>query len=251
MAPRATRRHTPPAGGAKSDLVRFPRPTLAVDVAVLTVPPGDWAGAPSTADGLAVLLVRRDGSTEPGTWALPGSMARERERLADAVLRTLHDKCGIEGLAPRQLAAFDDPDRDERGWVISMAHADAVPFDRLLAALEARHDLTVAPVDGQAAVAPVEAADVPDLELLPFDHAQIVRLAVDDLRERYRRSPDPAGLIDEPFTLLELRRLHEAVLGEPLQKDTFRRQMAPQLEELDELSDGTVGRPARLHRHRS
>lgn len=146
--------------------------------------------------------------------------------------------CGIEGLAPRQPVAFDVPERDQRGWVISSAHADAVPFDRLAYALDGRDDLTVASVDG------------PGDQALPFDHEQIVRLAVDDIRERYRRAPDPAGLIGDRFTLLELRRLHEAVLGEPLQKDTFRRQMAPQLEELDERSDGTVGRPARVYRRR-
>ncbi|HEX5947428.1 MAG TPA: hypothetical protein VFY82_14175, partial [Acidimicrobiales bacterium] len=85
---------------------------------------------------------------------------------------------------------------------------------------------------------------------LPFDHDAIAALAARDLRARYRAAPDPAALTPEPFTLLDLRRTHEAVLGEPIQKDTFRRQVVPSLIDLDRLSDGTVGRPARLYRRR-
>ena len=35
------------------------------------------------------------------------------------------------GLNPRQLHVFDAPDRDDRGWVLSVAHCDVVPVDRL------------------------------------------------------------------------------------------------------------------------
>ncbi|MDP1878599.1 MAG: NUDIX hydrolase, partial [Actinomycetota bacterium] len=55
-----------------SDLDRFPRPSVAVDVAVMTVTPDH---------GLGVLLHRRTGDRS-GQWALPGRFLRERERLA-------------------------------------------------------------------------------------------------------------------------------------------------------------------------
>jgi ADP-ribose pyrophosphatase YjhB (NUDIX family) len=229
------------------DLLAHPRPSLAVDVAVLTVAPLDPADEPR----LAVLLLRRDAAPKAGAWSLPGSFVRERERLADAVLRTLADKCGIGGLAPRQLHVFDDPARDDRGWVVSVAHTDVVPADRLAPALADRDDLILAPVASAVAVgvgsrSPVE---LPGRQAsLPFDHAQIVALAVHDLRERYQATPDPAGLLPEPFTFLALRRTHEAVLGEPQQKDTFRRRMLPLLVEDGEIARGGVGRPAQLYR---
>jgi hypothetical protein len=83
---------------------------------------------------------------------------------------------------------------------------------------------------------------------LPFDHESIVRLAVDDLRRRYRERPDPARFLPEPFTLLQLRRVHEAVLGHRLQKDTFRRMVAPFLHSMGAVARGDVGRPAVLYR---
>jgi ADP-ribose pyrophosphatase YjhB (NUDIX family) len=216
-------------------------------VAVLTVAPV----GPDAAPGLAVLLLRRDAAPRAGAWGLPGSFVRERERLAAAVLRTLADKCGIGGLAPRQLHVFDDPARDDRGWVVSVAHTDVVPLDRLGPALTGRDDLALAPVApavaaGVGSPSPVE---LPGRQTsLPFDHDEIVARAVLDLRDRYRATPDPAGLVPEPFTFLALRRTHDAVLGRPQQKDTFRRRMLPLLVEDGEIARGGVGRPAQRYR---
>ena len=226
--------------GSSADLASFPRPSVAVDVAVLSVVP-DSSGA----DRLSVLLLRRSTDTERGRWSLPGSFVRERERLDEAVQRTLRDKCGIEGLSPRQLVVLDDPDRDSRGWVLSVAHLDAVPVSEA-GSLFSREDLRWAPIrrGGSAALAPERQKG------LPFDHDRIVAHAVEQFRAGHLEAPDPYGLLEEPFTVLELRRLHEAVAGEELQKDTFRRAMLPRLVATNSVESGTVGRPARRYRRR-
>ena len=56
--------------------------------------------------------------------------------------------------------------------------------------------------------------------------------------------PTPTELLDEPFTLLELQRLHEAVAGERLMRDAFRRKMQPQLRPTGQRARGVVGKPA-------
>lgn len=201
----------------------YPRPSVAVDTAVLTVPEGPDAQ-------LSVLLVRRAGRHRRGQWLLPGTFVHPGETLADAALRALSTKAGIAGLNPRQLHVFDDPRRDDRGWVMSVAHVDVVPVDRLAAGLDAGSVLR--PVDAVRGLA--------------FDHDQIVRLAVEAVRSDYRRQPDPAGLLPEPFTLFELQRVHEAVLGHTVVKDTFRRHMEPMLQPTRGVRTGTVGKPARL-----
>lgn len=236
----------------KTDLNAFPRPSLAVDVAVLTVTDGR----------LVVVLWRRTGRTETGRWALPGSFVKKKERLAEAVQRTLLTKCGIRGLAPTQLQVMDDPERDSRGWVVSVAHLDVVQAT----SLDDRGP------DGEVALAPVRATTtgsegltgrdsrtgrrrrasilhLPDgQKRLPFDHEDIVDLAVEELRSAYRERPDPHGLLGSRFSILQLRRLHEAVAGAPIQKDNFRRAMVPHLQQLEEFDEGARGRPARLYR---
>ena len=206
----------------------YPRPSVAVDTALLTVPLADrrltWTPRPPE---LCVLLVS-GGAREDAR--LPGTFLHEGERLADAVVRSLAEKAGVRGLAPRQLRVFDDPARDERGWVLSVAHVAAVPWAALEGVLDGR----------------VELRPVAEARGFPFDHDEIVAAAADALRADYREAPDPAGLLPEPFTLRQLQHVHQAVLGEELPKDSFRRRMEPLLEPVGEWTSGTVGKPARL-----
>jgi ADP-ribose pyrophosphatase YjhB (NUDIX family) len=197
----------------------YPRPSVAVDVALLTVRDGR----------LEVLVHERVTGFEAGRRSLPGTFVHVDELLADAALRALHDKVGVTGEQPEQLGVFDDPARDDRGRVLSVAHADLVPLERL-----------------GVADTMVPAHDPGDLS---FDHAAIARRAVEWARDLYRDRPDPRGLAGSEFTLFELQRVHEAVLGERLQKDTFRRRMLGSLRETGASSSGSVGKPARLFTH--
>src|SRR3954470_2991668 len=88
-------------------LADYDHPSVAVDTALLTLPP----------DGqLSVVLVKDSGA---GDWRLPGTFLHLGETLADAVQRSLKVKAGVGGRSPKQLHVFDDPNRDDRGWVLS------------------------------------------------------------------------------------------------------------------------------------
>lgn len=200
----------------------YPRPSVAVDTALLTI---------DTDLELCVLLVRRPGRSG-ALWALPGTFLHEGERLGDAVRRSLREKAGVTGLSPQQLGVLDDPGRDDRGWVISVAHLDTIRHSDVAAVTGGRKGVRLAPVRS--------------LPRLAFDHAEVVARAVRVIREEYAGVPDPRRFLSEPFTLAQLQAVHEAVAGEAFQKDTFRRRMAPLLVETDALSSGSVGRPARL-----
>jgi len=216
-------------------LADYPKPSVAVDTAVLTLAPrpNPTPGAPP--HRLSVLLVRRpEGSSGP-QWALPGTFLHQGERLADAVTRSLTQKAGVTGGHPAQLAVFDDPDRDERGWVLSVAHLAVIPYVALAGALRADPNrIRLAPVSQPGP--------------LPYDHTEIVAAAMKELRQRYADRPDPERLLGTRFTFRELRDVHEAIAGKTLQKDTFRRAMDPLLRGTGKLSSGTVGRPSQQFR---
>ena len=208
-------------------LADYPRPSLAVDVALLTVVDG----------GLAVLLHKAEEGFAVGKWALPGTFVREDELLSHAALRVLREKGGVAGESPRQLRAFDALDRDERGRVVTVAHVDLVPAEGLESA-------QLAPIVGEHVIIPGRQ------QRLPFDHDQIVAEAVRWARAEYTERPDPCGLLGEEFTMYHLRKMHEAVLGgtETPAKDTFRRRMEGLVVETGGMSSGSVGKPARLFR---
>jgi 8-oxo-dGTP diphosphatase len=206
----------------------YPRPSMAVDAALLTVMPDE--------DCLSVLQVRRSDAADgdPAGWGLPGTFLHEGEVLIDAVQRCLRGKAGVEGTNPRQLHVFDKPDRDDRGWVLSVAHMDVVRPEDLDGRIEA-----------QTRIVP---ADNPGI--LPYDHTEIIQRAVATVRASYELGPDPERLLPGPFTILELRLLHEAVVGRKFQRDTFRRLMEPQLTGTGRMTSGARGRPAELFRHK-
>lgn len=210
-------------------MAEYPHPSLAVDVALLTVVDGH----------LAVLLHKAEEGFATGKWALPGTFVREDELLADAALRVLREKCAVAGESPRQLRVFDALDRDERGRVVTAAHVDLVPSLGLEAA-------QLAPIAGERVTIPGRQ------QRLPFDHDEIVAEAVRWARSNYSEQPDPCGLLGEEFTLYQLRKLHEAVLERPETpaKDTFRRRMEGLVVETGRMSTGSVGKPARLFRRR-
>lgn len=216
-------------------LSTFPAPHVAVDVAVMTL----------VDNSLSVLLVQRTGDRS-GSWALPGRFVRERERLADCVAVALAEKCGLNptflaGSSPRQLHLFDDPDRDDRGWVMSAAHLIALPFPLIAKVLASRTDLRCVPVSEifEESNASVQ---------LPYGQLEIVRYATNEMQELYKQFPDPEGLlVESPFTLAELRAVHVGVLGSDWQVDTFRRHMLPLLTDLDQMTVGRPGRPASLY----
>lgn len=203
-------------------LADYPRPSVAVDTALLTLDPGL---------DLAVLQVRRPNGAG---WALPGTFLHKGERLADAVDRSLRVKAGVRGLHPRQLHVFDEPDRDDRGWVLSVAHVDVVRADRLASRFAT--DTRLVPVSSPGR--------------LPYGHGGIIARAVDDIRSQYAREPDPDRLLGDEFTLRELRLTHEAVAGQALQRDWFRRAMEPHLVATGTTTTGTRGRPAELFQRR-
>jgi 8-oxo-dGTP diphosphatase len=203
--------------GSGRSLADYPHPSVAVDVALLTV----------VAERLCVVVHAR---TDPAGTALPGTFVRIDETLRAAALRALREKVQVTGREPVQLRVFDAVDRDSRGRVLGVAHVDLVPVDLL----------------------PPGTTTIPaaDARGLAFDHDAVVAAAVAWAQAGYAAAPDPAGLLGATFTLAELLALHQAVAGERLQKDTFRRHMHDALVETGESTRGTVGKPARLFRRR-
>jgi len=225
-----------------TDLEEFPRPGVTVDLAVLTI-----VGASDKNPQLRLLIQNR---ADPAGRALPGGFIRERWTVAQTVEDVLCRKVGISpstAIRPRLLRLFDDPDRDERTWAISVAHSVSMR----------EADLTSA--DGDLVRITKAGRPAGEGPLL-FDHDDIVAAAIDALRARYEFRyryvdvhPDPDGFLPAPFTLHQLRKVHEAVLGEELHKDNFNRRMKPSLEPVLRggeplLSDGLRGRPAALYR---
>jgi 8-oxo-dGTP diphosphatase len=85
---------------------------------------------------------------------------------------------------------------------------------------------------------------------LAFDHAGIIGMAVQRLRGKLDYAPVGFQLLPEAFTLRRLQAVHETILGQQQNKDSFRRRMlaSGDLESTGVLENAVGHRPAELYR---
>ncbi|WCM89349.1 NUDIX hydrolase [Acidovorax sp. NCPPB 3576] len=188
---------------------------------------------------LHVLLVRRDKAPYAGAWALPGGYIHAQDD-ADAqasAARVLREKAGLQSPYLEQLATFSGLARDPRGWSLAVAYCALVPGEALQG-LPPRQGVKLVPVDA--------------LQPLPFDHRAMVDAALARVRNKSLYSSLPVHLCGELFTLPQLQAVYEAVLGEPLNKVSFRRKMdeLDMLEPAPGMVQGGAHRPAQMYRLR-
>ncbi len=169
---------------------------------------------------LKVLLVRRGGEPFQGSWAFPGGFLQMRETAKDGALRELREETGLEASAVGELGVFSDPDRDPRERVITIAFYALVKPAEVVGGDDA----------AEAAWFPIDA-----LPELAFDHRQIFEAAMERLRRDIHFEPIGFDLLDETFTIPDLQRLYEAILGVKFDRRNFQRKMMASgiLEEAD------------------
>ncbi|KAL3134050.1 hypothetical protein ABBQ32_008479 [Trebouxia sp. C0010 RCD-2024] len=138
---------------------RYPRPGLTVDACIVSkqTPP-------------KILLIKRQKAPCKDQWALPGGFVDENEPLDKAAARELQEETSVnpKDVLLTQVGAFGDPDRDPRGWQVSVAYAALVPSTDM--GVKAADDATEA-----------DWYDVTALPALAFDHKLIIRTAFEHL----------------------------------------------------------------------
>jgi 8-oxo-dGTP diphosphatase len=246
--PTRPRRPAPPLTEAEFlqsyDASAFERPSVGVDVALLAAFDHE----------LYTVVVRRAEHPARGRWSLPGGFMRMDESLEAAARRVLAARTGLRDVFLEQLYTFGDPRRDPRTRVLSVSYYALVDRARFADVHARGTDVTVArvsvPWEGETG-GPVELLDARGTVLSPaFDHADILGMAVKRLRGKLDYTPIGFQLLPGTFTLLDLQKVHETVLGRPLNKDSFRRRMLASglLEATGETQKDVDHRPAELYR---
>jgi 8-oxo-dGTP diphosphatase len=185
---------------------------------------------------LEVLLVKRGVDPFLGRWAIPGGFVLKDESLDDAARRELREETGVSDVYLEQLYTFGEPKRDPRGRVVSVCY---------FALLGAEPPTARAGSDA----AEVQWAAAYQAPPLAFDHKAILDYALQRLRWKLEWTTVGFKLLPRKFTLTELQRVYEAILGKALDKRNFRRKLSllGVLEPLDEYRQEGIQRPARLH----
>jgi 8-oxo-dGTP diphosphatase len=186
---------------------------------------------------LQVLLVRRGIAPFEGHWALPGGFIRDGESLDEAARRELREETGVSDVYLEQLYTFGEPGRDPRGRVVTTAYYALLTGDHA----------PLMPGSDAAAARWWPARARPQLA---FDHDLIVDYALERLKNKLEYTTVGFQLLPKKFTLTQLQRVYETILGRELDKRNFRRKVALLgiLKPLDEWVREGPSRPAQLYR---
>ncbi len=202
-------------------------PGVTVDVTIFTL----------EEDVLKLLLIKRNNEPFKDSPALPGGFVREGETVPDTARRVLKEKAGVDRVYVEQLYTFDELGRDPRGQIISVSYFALVPREKVLVQKTVRtEDPHFVPVK--------------NLPTLAFDHTHIVDYAIERLRDKILYTNIVYSLLPKLFTLSQLQKTYETILGKTIDKRNFRKKFVQLdlIESSGTKTSGTRQRPALLYR---
>lgn len=199
---------------------------IATDVVIFTMKDGQ----------LQVLLIKMKKQPFTEFWAAPGGLVSPVESINYAASRVLAEKTGVSDVYLEQLYTFGEVDRDPFGRVVSVAYFALIQSPHVKLKTTAEY--------GDVAWFPVK-----KLPKLAYDHAQIIRTAIQRLKAKLEYTNIVYSLLPKEFTLSELQQVYQTILDEALDKRNFRKKVLSLglLKKLQKKRQGTASRPAELY----
>lgn len=156
---------------------------------------------------LKVLLITQEEEPFRGKLRLPGGLIDldKHNNIEQAAYDILREKTDITASYFEQLKTYGSATRDPRGWTVATSYigiTDSCDNSNQWISVDdiAQHDLA-------------------------FDHHEIVADAVQRLKNKVNYSLVPVHFLGEEFTLSELKRVYEVILGEDIDKSSFNKKI--------------------------
>lgn len=209
----------------------FERPNASVDTAIFTI----------IKDSLHVLMVRREHHPYQGKWSLVGGFIdlKEDSCLEDTAKRKLYEKTGVKTPYLEQWGTIGNKDRDPRYWSITTVYFALIPEkDVTLCAGEGATDIKWVKLSNNGTVK----------EDVAFDHVHIIKECHMRLRQKVLYTSLPLYLMNDRFTLVELQKTYEILIGQSIETKSFRRRIlsVDLVHETGEMKE-SGRRPAKLY----
>ena len=189
-------------------------------------------------DQLKVLLLKMKFNQQ---WFLPGGYMKKEENLESAAIRILRERTQLDKIFLQEFAVFSELNRSEEtfkdfpddlwhkkrfisvGYYALVNHKDVSPIGDELS--ESCDWIILDELENQN---------------ITMDHKKIIEKALNTLREQISYKPIGLNLLPEKFTLPELQKLYEAILGRTLNRGNFYRKIKNIgiLKKLDEKRKG-------------
>ena len=251
------------------DSSQFEKPSVTVDLLVM--------GVDRSYDSLKILLIKRREHPFIDCWALPGGFIRMNESGYQAAGRKLEEETGLTGIYMEQIYTFTQPKRDPRTRVIDIAYLALIPVvpakpgneetdarwfsvsfgsdslrvynDEIGISIE--YSLTRKVFRNGVVTYTNFVPSCQTGEHLAFDHVEVLLEGMLSLRNKVENTDMAFNLVPETFTLPDLQRVYELILGKDVYKANFRDKIYEKVEETGEKGKSVTGnKMSQLYRYK-
>ena len=223
---------------------------------------------------MSILLVKRNSFPFKNKWCLPGGFLDPiNETLEDCAKRVLLNETNLKDIYLEQLYTFDAINRDPRTRVVSSSFIALVDKNKLndkvnqnacwfdinikeesntvFITLESDKDIITFKIKKELKYKTTERYDYKILEndLIAFDHPIVILSGIERLKNKIEYTDIVFNMIGEYFTLGELQKVYETILGKKLLDPAFRRIIASKVIKTDKVKTGGGHRPSVLFKY--
>ena len=166
-------------------------------------------------------------------WALPGGFVFKKENLDKAAIRVLKERTGIKLPFLEQFKTFGDLERRDGDVLVKNMEflgvtgkvADWFKQRFITTGYLSLVDIQKSDPQPDFSSEKIKWASLDELPHLIFDHNDIVKTAIEFIRNQINYLPIGITLLPEKFTMKELQGLYESILQKKLDRGNFQRKM--------------------------
>lgn len=185
-----------------------------------------------------VLLVERRNEPFYGMWALPGGALYNDESIEDGMSRELLEKTGLTVPNLRLCNVFGRVDRSPCMRMVGVSYLGVI--DRFKVQL----------LTSTLKTSNADWFSIENIPPLAYDHEEILKDALEKLKENIVESDLLETLFPKEFTLPEVQKVYESILGVTYDRRNFRKKMLSLdlIEDTNKTAKFEGKKPAKLYR---
>lgn len=160
-----------------------------------------------------VLLIKRKNEPFKDMWALVGGAVYNDETVDEAMDREILEKVGIKDIKLTMANVFSRVERSPVMRMIAISYLGIIDFSKVKVL---KNTLKTSDADW---------VDIKNIPSLAYDHNEILEEAIDRLKEEIVKSDILKSLFPKGFTIPEIQKTYESILGITFDRRNFRRKL--------------------------
>lgn len=160
-----------------------------------------------------VLLIKRTNEPYKDYWALPGGAMYNNELIIDAAKRELNEKTGISDVNLSMCKVIDTIDRSPIRRMIAICFIGVMDIKKV----ELLKSTSKTSESGWV--------DINYVNNLAYDHDEVLKFAIEELKNKIITTDILKSLFPDEFTLPELHNVYNSILGIDIDRRNFRKKM--------------------------